>query len=190
MQHSKLKKIVLIGASTGGPGQIRKIIKSLPPLNDTSLVIAQHMAEEFLDSFASQLRHHTDNETVLIEDELLMQEGKIYLCKHTTYLDMKKRKFVVDALSTKSYNPDINTLFHSFVPMADKMEILSVILTGIGEDGAVSSRELSKAGARCITESKESAIIDGMPNRARAMVANIEIYDIETIAEKVREFCS
>ncbi len=190
MQHSELKKIVLIGASTGGPGQIQKIIKSLPPLKDVSIVIAQHMADGFLESFTSQLQQHTNNKIVLIENELLLQAGKIYLCKYTTFLDMRMQKFMVNDLQTNSYNPDINTLFQSFVSITDKIEVLSIILTGIGDDGVVSCHALQKAGARCITESKESAIIDGMPNRARTLISDIEVYGIKTIAEQVREFCS
>ncbi|MDD2449035.1 MAG: chemotaxis protein CheB, partial [Sulfurimonas sp.] len=55
MSYRVPKKIVLIAASTGGPGQIEKIIKALPKLNDTSIVIAQHMVVGFMDSFAKRL---------------------------------------------------------------------------------------------------------------------------------------
>ena len=55
-----------------------------------------------------------------------------------------------------------------FVPLSDDYEILSVILTGIGSDGIDACKNLTNNGAACITESQHSAIVDGMPNRARA----------------------
>jgi two-component system chemotaxis response regulator CheB len=190
LQHLELKKLVLIGASTGGPGQIQKIIQKLPLLSQTSIIIAQHMADGFLESFTLQLQKYTCNEIILIEDDSSLKNGKVYLCKNTTRLNDKLNGFRVDTLDTNSYNPDINSLFLSIIPLANKVEVLCSILTGIGNDGVASCRELQKNGARCTTESKESAIIDGMPNRARELVPNIEVYDMDVIIEKISEFCN
>lgn len=88
-----------------------------------------------------------------------------------------------------AYNPDINTLFNSFVPLSHETEILALILTGIGEDGVSACVALSSQGVRCLTETSQSAIIDGMPMRARELVQNIEAHSIEEIVKIVREFC-
>ncbi len=66
---------------------------------------------------------------------------------------------------------------------------MSVLLTGIGEDGVIGCKKLGVEGSRCLTETKESAIIDGMPSRAREFVPNIEIYPIENIVKIISEFC-
>jgi two-component system chemotaxis response regulator CheB len=148
------------------------------------------MADGFLESFAMQLQKNTFNKIILIEDKSLLENGKIYLCKNTTRLNDKLNGFSVDILKANSYNPDINSLFSSIIPLASKTEVLCSILTGIGEDGVSSCKELQKNGVRCMTESEESAIIDGMPNRARELVAHIEVYEMDTIIEKISEFCN
>jgi len=190
LQYSKLKKLVLIGASTGGPGQIQKIIQKLPILSQTSIIIAQHMADGFLENFTLELQKYTPNKIILIDNESLLESGKIYLCKNITKLNDRLNGFTVNTVNTNSYNPDINTLFLSLLPLVKRIEILCSILTGIGADGVNSCKILQKNGARCMTESKESAIIDGMPNRARELISDIEVYDMEVIIEQISEFCS
>jgi two-component system chemotaxis response regulator CheB len=66
--------------------------------------------------------------------------------------------------------------------------ILSVILTGIGDDGINAVKELSTHGAKCLTEGVKSAIVDGMPSRARKEVPNIEILELDEIVQKIKEF--
>ena len=67
--------------------------------------------------------------------------------------------------------------------------LLCVILTGIGDDGVEACKNLSLSGARCITESETSAIVDCMPCRARSLVPNIEVYEIDKIVQIISEFC-
>ena len=191
MQHLELKRIVLIGASTGGPGQIQKIIKSLPVLQNTSLVIAQHMASGFMHSFSKTLQKISQNRVSIASNEEIMQSRKIYICEDDIRIKEEKNEifFVKKPMQNHSYNPDINTLFESFVPVCHRLHVMSVLLTGIGEDGVIGCKKLGVEGSRCLTETKESAIIDGMPSRAREFVPNIEIYPIENIVKIISEFC-
>jgi len=190
LKHSVPNKLVLIGASTGGPGQIQKIIESLDILEDTTFIIAQHMVDGFLESFAKRLHDGSHNNISVVSDGEALQQGKIYICDAKTSLDFKNFSFIKTKSSINSYNPDINYLFHSFIPMCKKHKVLCVILTGIGDDGVDACRDLSLNGARCMTESLESAIVDGMPNRARSVVPNIEVDNMSKIIEKINEFCN
>jgi len=185
------RKVVLIGASTGGPGQIQKIIDSLPILSDTSIVIAQHMVDGFIKSFTSRLQANSDNLIKLIQDKQTFEKATIYVAQGETKINKKSfsLEFSYKPASKDSFNPDINTLFNSFLPLSKNIDVLGVILTGIGDDGVVSCKYLSEHGARCVTESKQSAIVDGMPNRARSSVKNIEVHDIKEIVNTVSEFC-
>jgi len=72
-------KLVLIGASTGGPGILNTIIEKLPLLQDTSIIIAQHMPEVFLHNFAKALDEKGANSVVLVSDALAVQAGAVYL---------------------------------------------------------------------------------------------------------------
>jgi len=186
------RKIVLIGASTGGPGQIEKIISSLPVLSDTAVIIAQHMSMDFIPSFTKRLKELSTNTIEMVKDNASVEPGNIYLCHGITSVkkDGYGLKFNVESSKQYKYNPDINTVFNSFVPFAQELEILGVILTGIGDDGVDGCKQLSLKGVRTITQDEKSAIVDGMPSRARKEVQDIEISDIAGIKEIIRNFCS
>ncbi|DAB28113.1 MAG: chemotaxis protein [Sulfurimonas sp. RIFOXYD12_FULL_33_39] len=195
MQNSNYSipsKIVLIGASTGGPGQIEKIISSLPILRNTSVIIAQHMAMDFIPSFAKRLQEHSLNSVTLANNNTLLESGNVYLCFGSTII--KKNASILNFKTSPSkahkYNPDINAIFNSFVLFAKNIEILGVILTGIGDDGVDGCKQLSQAGAKAVTQTESSAIVDGMTARARAEVPNIEVLDIVEIRDKIMRFCS
>ncbi len=189
--HSVPKKVVLIGASTGGPSQIEKIVKSLPKLSNTSFVIAQHMADGFMPSFAVRLQdNHQNSIKVILQDEYL-ESGSIYLCTGLTSIAKSghELKFIYTQSPFNTYNPDINAVFRSFLPLVKDIEIISVILTGIGDDGVSAATQLSLSGVRCITEDQNSAIVDGMTSRARQLVPNVEIHSLDEIINIIDRFC-
>lgn len=190
LRHSIPKKIILIGASTGGPGQIESIITALPKLRHTTVIIAQHMVEGFMQSFAKRLQVCSANPISVIEDGQSFNEAKIYISEAQTLLKPFENgyRFQKKSLDTYGYNPNINLLFNSFSDLCIKHEIMCVILTGIGDDGVTACQRLSLKGASCLTELAESAVVDGMPNRARALVSDIGIDTLENIVNKICEF--
>lgn len=190
MKHFGLKKFVLIGASTGGPGEIEKIIGALNPLEFTTIVIAQHMGDGFIPSFVHRLGNNSKNQISMAENNTLIEVGHIYVCNgHTQIVQQSSQLYFLQKESPKeSYNPNINLLFNSFSDFANEIQTLGVILTGIGDDGVNGCNALSLNGAKCITED-EHAIVDGMPSRARAVVANIESTGINNIIQIIKEFC-
>lgn len=189
MQSVIPKRILLLAASTGGPGQIQKIIQELPQLHNSSVIIALHMVEGFILSYASRLEKSIKNKMNVVQDKQNFEKGHIYVAHGKTYLDSDTNIFHYAKASKDSYNPDIDTLFSSFSHLTYKSEMLVVILTGIGSDGVDAAVQLQSLGAKCITESAQSAIVDGMPNKARSSVKNIGIYEIDEIIKICKEFC-
>jgi two-component system chemotaxis response regulator CheB len=192
LKHSIPSKIVLIGASTGGPGQIEKIINALPELKNTSIVIAQHMVVGFMASFAKRLQENHLNPISVAQDNTYLENANVYVCCGATTVSRNSSGFIFSKKDSpvNAFNPDINILFNSFVVFAKEVEILSVILTGIGHDGVDACKTLGLNGSSCITESESSAIVDGMPSRARKEVQNIKVLDISEIVESIKEFCT
>ncbi len=186
------RKVVLIGASTGGPGVIQKIITALPKLNDVSFVIAQHMARGFTSSFTKRLQGHSANTIHLVHNGQIFEAGNIYICSGNTAIIKKDStlEFTQESSPNEAFNPDINIIFHSFLPFTQEITLLSIILTGIGDDGVSGCKELSIKGARSLTQQASSAVVDGMPSRARENVPNVEILDIDTIIKTIQEFCT
>jgi len=191
LKHFVLKKIVLIGSSTGGPGQLVKIIQKLPKLESTVVVIGQHMVDGFLESFSQSLKNHGKNSVSIVQEEKCLRVGEIYVCEGETKVQKRGGEllFLHENATKSSYNPNINTLFGSFVHISHEFEIIAAILTGIGDDGIDACVNLSKNGVRCLTETSNSAIVDGMPCRARLLVPNVEIHCIADIVNIISEFC-
>ncbi len=191
LKHSVPKKIVLIGASTGGPAHIQKIITALPKLHNTSVIIAQHMAKGFIPSFAKRLKLHSINPISVAESMMTLQDAHIYFCCGFTKIHNEHNTLVFSQQSAplEAFNPDINMLFHSFAPFVHNMQCLSVILTGIGDDGISGCKELVANGASALTETEQSAVVDGMPSRARESIESIEVLSLENIIKSIVEFC-
>lgn len=185
-------RVILIGASTGGPGQIESIIKALPTIRYTTLIIAQHMASDFLGSFAKRMSGQSENRVHVIEDKMVLEAGCIYVAQGIVTL-LEERDALVFYISPPKenrFNPDINSIFSAFSPYTKRFQILGIILTGIGDDGVQGCKELALQGARTLTQTAQSAIVDGMPARARQEVASIEVLNTDEIKNKIAEFCT
>jgi two-component system chemotaxis response regulator CheB len=150
------------------------------------------MAIDFIPSFVKRLQEQSVNPVLMAIQNSTIKAGTVYFCYGMTTIkrDGYELNFNVESSKEYKYNPDINTVFSSFVQFAKDIDILAVILTGIGDDGVEGCKQLAIAGARTITQNEESSIVDGMPSRARKEVPNIEISNIETIREKIKGFCS
>lgn len=185
-------RVILIGASTGGPGQIESIIKALPSLRHTTIIIAQHMASDFLGSFAKRMSQQSANSVYIIENKMVLEAGCIYVAQGVVTLTEEREGLVFHLSPPKEsrFNPDINSIFSAFTPYAKRFKILGVILTGIGDDGVQGCKELAIQGARTLTQTAQSAIVDGMPARARQEVEGIEILNTDEIKNKITEFCT
>jgi two-component system chemotaxis response regulator CheB len=88
------------------------------------------------------------------------------------------------------YNPSVDHLFYSAVQLVKSHDILAILLTGIGQDGAEGLSALQNAGATCIAESERSAIVFGMPKRAAELNANIKVMHLDSIIDYIKKFGS
>ncbi|WP_331774793.1 CheB methylesterase domain-containing protein [Sulfurospirillum sp. 1612] len=183
------QKLILIGASTGGPGQIEKIIKSLRPDFDAAMIIAQHMQEAYVSSFMDYLNNNTSIEILQARDGACIENKKIYLLSQSTQI-IKKFSSLYFSKSTQphTYSPNINVLFNSVVAFSEMIQVLCIILTGIGNDGAKGALNLYHAKAHCIAEAESSAIVYGMPKAAFELNPDIKQYDINQICDAINRF--
>ena len=177
-------KIVLIGASTGGPGHLRKILTSLPECIDYALVISQHMNSNVIRSFAKQMQENSALKVVLAENKEKVTEGNIYICPVSMeFIEQNNIVYLTDSTQKDIYTPSINILFHSATSLIQKNQLSAILLTGIGDDGAKGLFELYKHGAFCIAESQASAIVYGMPKQAYLLNTNVNVMHLNEIVE-------
>ncbi len=182
--------LILIGASTGGPGRIHTILSSLSPQFQSPIVIAQHMALPFILSFIKQLQSICTLPVKEIGEGVLIQNGHIYICAVTSHFVTKNGEIWLEPSQerTYSYNPEINILFHSASSLNPCIRRLAIILTGIGEDGAQGSLSLHKAGCECYFENEESATVFGMPCRSKELVKEAKTGNMSDIITAIHQF--
>lgn len=185
----KLKKLILIGASTGGPGQIQKIIKTLKKRGDTAFIIIQHMQKDYLLSFASQLNKNSILEVTTSKDNMEIVADMVYvLDKNYEIKERNYSLFFSEYHDKLSYSPNINLLFNSIANLKNSPKVLSVVLTGIGDDGAAGSLNLAKKGSTCISENEESSIVYGMPKATSELNPSAKRLGIDEICQEIGRF--
>lgn len=188
MKHSEPKALILIGASTGGPGQIQKIVQTLPKDFAATIVIAQHIGDEYIPSFVNQLQRRSALKVLAVEDKLAVLSAHIYVCSHMTQLvvNTNQLEFSQTKQEKARYNPDIDYLFVSAAQLTITYRVAGIILTGVGDDGARGCKALSDSGALCIAESEASAVVYGMPLQAKLQSKNISVSSLDEIIQNIR----
>jgi len=183
LKYLEPHKIVLIGASTGGPGHIKKILSSLTKSAKSTIVVAQHMGEEFIPSFIQQLNSSCLIKVEEVSNNKLLSASKVYVCTGKTSIESGSKGLYFKQVKIKlnHYNPDINCLFTSGAKITSKVQVLGIILTGIGNDGAIGCKLLSEKGGECVAESESTAIVNGMPLQAKKINQDIQILSINKI---------
>jgi len=176
-----MQQLVLIGASTDGPGHIKKIISNLDNKTRTSFIVAQHMNKDILQSFVSQLSTSTQLPVYLAQDKITIEPASIYVCSDSLRF-LSTPSLTLESIDEEQiYTPSIDTLFHSAIKCLADYKIVAIILTGIGNDGMLGIDALNKEGAFCIAEHQSSAKVYGMPKAAYEYNPNISVMDLEQI---------
>lgn len=181
------QKLVLIGASTGGPGHIKKLLKDIN-LNGATIVIAQHMNKRFIQSFAAQVAKECNQDVCMLSERTMLKE-KIYICENNTAMCDTlpiSAKPNIDEITT--FTPNVDMLFCSGVALCKSLDVMAILLTGIGDDGASGLYKLYKAGAKCIAENEETAIVYGMPKRAKELNPAVKSLNLSSIKKELDGF--
>lgn len=168
----ELSKILLIGASTGGPGLIEQICTALPLGYPYAVCIVQHMPEQFTAAFATRLDRVSTLPVVEGTHNMELLPGNIYLARggvHTHFARKVSGKYVIREESNKNgrfFQPSVDEMFFSALKTFPPEQITAVLLTGIGDDGADGMVAIKKAGGFTFGESEETATVYGMPKEA------------------------
>jgi len=182
------EKIIAVGASTGGTEAIKEFLIRLPA-DVPGIVIAQHMPEAFTKSFAARLdslckitvKEAVGNERIL--------PGHAYIAPGHSHLMLKRSgaNYMTELSQLPPVNhhrPSVEVLFRSVAKNAGK-NVIGVMLTGMGKDGAVGMLEMRQAGAYNFAQDEATCVVFGMPREAIAVGAVDEIVPIQEMAQKV-----
>ena len=164
--------LIAIGASTGGPTAIERVLTVIPADFDIPVDICQHMPQAFIPPFVQRLNYLTELDVVAAMEGDEPVPGKVMFCPGHSNLVFKgsNRHGVVDFTDQKfkEYNnPSINAMMLSAAEVYGS-RMVGVILTGMGKDGVKGMKAIKEAGGYTIAQNKESSVIYGMPKAACA----------------------
>jgi two-component system chemotaxis response regulator CheB len=185
-------RLVAIAASTGGPAAIRTILAGLPRSFPVPILIVQHIARGFTSGLAHWLAGDTALHVKLAELGERANPGSVYIAPDELHIGCRLDKandiriLLDNAPAVGAFRPSANYLFRSIAESLGA-RALSVILTGMGDDGIAGLRAAKAAGGRVIAQDEESSVIFGMPREAaRAGVVDY-VVGLNSIARRLVE---
>lgn len=160
---------VAIGISTGGPKTIYDVLPFLPAELNAAVFLVQHMPPAFTKSYAERLNTYCALRVVEAENGMLVEPGVVYVGKGGYHLKVERRgDEIVVLLSTipkHMFMPSVDVMMMSVLEVfGDQM--VGVLMTGMGDDGAEAMVRIRQSGGYTIAESEETAVVFGMPQEA------------------------
>lgn len=182
------EKLLILGASTGGPQAIRHVLEQLPP-NSPAMLIAQHMPETFTRSFAQRLDQHCRVRVKEAEDGERIIPGHVYIAPGNHHLKLARSGANYVAMlnagaAVNRHRPSVDVLFYSAAECAGRNAV-GILLTGMGKDGADGLLAMRRAGADTLAQDEATSLVFGMPREAIARDAATEVLPLEEIAPRM-----
>jgi two-component system chemotaxis response regulator CheB len=181
-------RVLGIAASTGGPSALVQLLSGLGRDFPLPIAIVQHMTPAFLSGFAGWLESVVPLPVFVVEAPTQMMEGRVYLAPGSDYhLAIRGTTALPDSGPPNGvHRPSANVLFSSMAKSLGAGGI-GVLLTGMGDDGAIGLAELKRAGSWTIAEDETTATVYGMPAAAVKLGAVHESLPLPRIAPRILE---
>ncbi len=165
-QLKRTIKLLVIGASTGGPVALAELLKKLPKNFPLPILLVQHMPENFTQAFAERLNLSCHIEVRLAKDGDQLRPGLALLAPGGTQMmiDSVNRDVVrvIPGDDRTNYKPSVDITFASAAKVYSS-KTLGIVLTGMGADGCEGARLLKQKGSVIWSQDKETSVIYGMP---------------------------
>jgi two-component system chemotaxis response regulator CheB len=178
------KRIVLFGASTGGPAVLEQILRAVPPPFPLPIVIAQHTIPGFEHGLARWLAG-TGHATRVVTAPGLVLPSEVAIAPAHQNLTLRGGLFDLAPPAGRGPVPSADVLFQSAADSFGK-DVIAILLTGMGDDGARGLLALRRRGALTITQQDRTCVIDGMPAAARALGAQEHDLSPDDIGDLLR----
>ena len=181
-------KIITIGASAGGPQSINTILSGLQENFPLPILLVQHIDSHFIEGFASWLNMNSKLPVIIVNQDLKLQSGNVYIpCKnHHLILKNNEVVSVSEEKSMKGICPSVDLLFKSVGDVYGKNSI-AILLSGMGKDGAVELKRLYDLGAYTIAQDEESCLVFGMPGEAFKLGGVHRLLSPENIIKEIND---
>jgi two-component system chemotaxis response regulator CheB len=182
------ERVVAMGTSTGGTQALEKVLVTLPRVSP-GIVIVQHMPEKFTAEFSARLNTLCEIEVKEAQHNDRVIQGRALIAPGGKHMLLRRNGAqyfveVIDGPLVNRHRPSVDVLFRSVAKCAGA-NALGVIMTGMGDDGAVGLLEMRHAGARTIAQDEASCVVFGMPKEAIKLDAVDKIVPLSGIGREI-----
>ena len=186
--------IIAIGVSTGGPNALQYVFSHLPVEFSGSILVVQHMPDGFTELFARRLDESCPIRVKEAQSGDLLVAGRALICPGNRHMKVKKLPLgnvalLAEEAPVNGHRPSVDVLFHSvakeFGPQA-----MAVLMTGMGEDGAVGLGEIRASGGFTVAQSRETCVVFGMPKAAIERGYVMRIADLQDLPSILQAQCA
>lgn len=185
--EGQVRHLLAIGASTGGPVALAKVLRNWVPAAGTAIVVVQHIDQNFAPTFAKWMGDQLRIPVKVIEEGDALEPGVVQIAQTNDHLRMnaRKRLFYDPEPREYAYRPSVDEFFHCMARHWDG-DGTGVLLTGMGRDGARGLLALRQAGKLTIAQDQATSAVYGMPRAAAEINAAQQILPIENIGSVLR----
>jgi len=183
--------IVLVGTSTGGPPALEALLVPLPATFPWPILVAQHMPAGFTGPLARRLDGICSLEVVEVTSPTPLQAGCVYIGRGDADIIVSKRARGLVVLSAPAkanypWHPSTDRLVRSAMENMPARQLIGVLMTGMGNDGAEAMAELRRDGGHTIAEAESTAVVWGMPGELVRADGATWVVPLPKIASRLR----
>jgi two-component system chemotaxis response regulator CheB len=188
LQRTTEIQAIAIGASTGGPPVLQKILSGLPQGFPVPVLIVQHIAQGFVEGFAEWLSSASRFPVSVASQSERAAPGHGYVAPDGFHLGVGNdlRIALSDDAPENGMRPSADHLFRTVAQTLGRAAV-GVLMTGMGRDGAVELKDMKDKGAITIAQDEESSVVHGMPGEAIKLGAATYVLSPEDIAAMLVE---
>ncbi|WP_223644961.1 chemotaxis-specific protein-glutamate methyltransferase CheB [Corallococcus sp. EGB] len=182
-------QVIAVGASTGGPPAVQRLLEGLASEPNVSVLVGQHMPSQFTRAFAERLDRIGPFTVREAREGDVVAPGHVYIAPGGRHLVLSDRTGRLE-LRTPSpvpadkYAPSVDRLFESVAEVLGPRAV-AVVLTGMGADGAQGVRAVRRGGGETWAESEDTAVVYGMPKEAIATGAVCRVLPLDDIGSEL-----
>lgn len=183
------RPVIVIGAATGGPNALAKVIGELPRNIGAPILIVQHLPPVFTKLLAERLDQLTELTVREGYDGAVVTAGEVWIAPGDLHMTVEKSGAEIvlrtnQSPAINSNRPAIDALFHSVAEVCGS-NCLAVVLTGLGDDGAAGCRAIRQCGAEILVQDEASSVAWGMPGAIVDAGLASSVLSLEDIAPAI-----
>lgn len=183
------KKILTIGASTGGTEAIKEVLLRMPKEIPPTFIV-QHIPPVFSAAFAKKLNDLCPFTVVEAEDGMVVEKNTVYVAPGGKHLGVSGHEHIKIRIDEETdlvsgHKPSVDYMYENLLKTYRPKDLVAVILTGMGSDGARGLKAIKDEGGYTIGQDEQSSVVYGMPKKAFENGGTTSVLPLHEIAKKV-----